>query len=141
MTADGRLVMLDFDTVRRYELQKGRDTVFMGSKDTAAPEQFGFSQTDVRTDIYGAGRTLLYLACGSFEEKKLEKTACSRDLKKVIHRAIALEPDRRQQTAEQLLQELKRCGSSLEIRSGRRASMVSAISFLFGGYWPYPYGI
>ena len=81
VTADGQLVMLDFDTARRFQPEKERDTVFVGSKDTAAPEQFGFSQTDVRTDIYGAGRTLLYLLCGSFEERQLDSVVCSRRLK------------------------------------------------------------
>lgn len=109
VTADGQLVMLDFDTARRFQPEKERDTVFVGSKDTAAPEQFGFSQTDVRTDIYGAGRTLLYLLCGSFEERQLDSVVCSRRLKQTVRRAVAFEPDRRQQQAGELLAELKQC--------------------------------
>ncbi len=111
VTADGQLVMLDFDTARRFQPEKERDTVFVGSKDTAAPEQFGFCQTDVRTDIYGAGRTLLYLLCGSFEEKQLDGVVCSRRLKQTVRRAVAFEPARRQQRAGELLAELKQCGN------------------------------
>ncbi len=114
VTEENRLVLLDFDTVRRYEPEKERDTVFLGSKDTAAPEQFGCGQTDVRSDVYGAGRTLLYLACGCYDKKELDGADCSEKLKKVIRRAIEFEPARRYQKIGELREELLRCRDTKE---------------------------
>lgn len=80
---------------RRYEPGKARDTVFVVSHETAAPEQYGFSQSDERTDVYGAGRTLMFLACGSYHEKQLDRLRLSRGLRRVLRRAASAQPERR----------------------------------------------
>ena len=108
-TPEGRLVLLDFDAARRYDPEKERDTVCMGSKDTAAPEQYGFCQTDVRSDIYGVGKTLLYLLCGSYEAGRLNRADCSRRLKRTIRKAAAFEPEKRFREIGELKRELVRC--------------------------------
>ena len=62
---DGRLALIDFGTMRVYKPGKAGDTVCLGTRGYAAPEQFGgMGQTDARTDIYGLGATLYYLATG-----------------------------------------------------------------------------
>ena len=58
------IALVDCDAARQYNAQKACDTLFVVSRQTAAPEQYGFSQSDMRTDVFGAGRTLLYAACG-----------------------------------------------------------------------------
>ena len=50
---DGKQVYLfDFDIARNYIENQKRDTTVLGSQGYAAPEQFGFYQTDIRSDIY-----------------------------------------------------------------------------------------
>lgn len=61
ITLDGRLKVVDFDIARTYQMGQRKDTVMMGTQGYAAPEQFGFGQTDARTDIYGIGALLNYL--------------------------------------------------------------------------------
>jgi len=46
MTNDGKIKLIDFDIARVYQPGKGRDTMLMGTQGYAAPEQFGFGQTD-----------------------------------------------------------------------------------------------
>lgn len=72
----GVLYLIDLDTARQYMADKTRDTQLMGTPSLAAPEQFGFCQSDFRTDIYGIGKTMLYLATG---------TTSSEDLKRMSH--------------------------------------------------------
>ncbi|MBR1693076.1 MAG: protein kinase, partial [Lachnospiraceae bacterium] len=52
--------MIDLDTVREYKITSQRDTVFIGTVETAAPEQFGYQQTSIRTDIYSLGVLLVF---------------------------------------------------------------------------------
>lgn len=43
----------------------------MGTQGYAAPEQFGFGQTDARTDIYAMGVLLNYMLVREFPMEKL----------------------------------------------------------------------
>jgi len=56
ITEDGILKLIDFDASRQYKRLSGNsDTRILGTADYAAPEQFGYKQTDVRSDIYSMG--------------------------------------------------------------------------------------
>ena len=48
-------VLIDFDASRIHKLLSGGDTRVLGTMGYAAPEQYGFSQTDHRADIYSLG--------------------------------------------------------------------------------------
>lgn len=61
VTSDGYLKLVDFNISRTFEIGKSRDTVLLGTAEYAAPEQFGYYQTDNRTDIYAFGVLLLVL--------------------------------------------------------------------------------
>lgn len=62
---DGSLKLIDFGIAREYKDQNIEDTVSLGTKGYAAPEQFGGKgQTDARTDIYCLGVTLYHLVTG-----------------------------------------------------------------------------
>lgn len=62
---DGLLKLVDFGIARTYKKEQAQDTVCLGTKGYAAPEQFGGQgQTDPRTDVYGVGVTLYHLVTG-----------------------------------------------------------------------------
>lgn len=52
---NGTIKLLDFDAARFYDESQDRDTELIGTYGYAAPEQYGFMQTDGRTDIYAVG--------------------------------------------------------------------------------------
>lgn len=52
--------LVDFDIARTVSPGKSRDTVVLGTKGFAAPEQCGYAQTDGRSDIYALGAILNY---------------------------------------------------------------------------------
>lgn len=52
------LKLIDFDISRRHYGDKPHDTGLFGTVGYAAPEQYGFEETDFRTDIYAAGRVI-----------------------------------------------------------------------------------
>ena len=61
LTNAGKVKLIDFDAARLEKPGKFADTRFIGTPGFAAPEQYGFHQTDERTDIYSLGLTLKLL--------------------------------------------------------------------------------
>lgn len=62
LTDVGELKLIDFDAARLEKPDSVADTYLIGTPGFAAPEQYGFHQTDERTDIYALGLTLKMLA-------------------------------------------------------------------------------
>ena len=84
-----------------------RDTTQLGTYGFASPEQYGFAQTDARSDVYSLGRMLGYLLTGvmpaegeKYEAALEDDSLVSPDLRAVIQRASAMEPSARYQSAE-----------------------------------------
>ncbi|MEJ1644188.1 protein kinase, partial [Escherichia coli] len=61
---DNTVKLIDFGIAREFKTDSLSDTSYMGTRGYAAPEQYGKSQTDERTDIYSLGVTLYYLLTG-----------------------------------------------------------------------------
>lgn len=62
---DGTLVLVDFGTARERKAEAVGDTVWLGTRGYAAPEQYGGrGQTGPKTDIYGLGAVLYHLLTG-----------------------------------------------------------------------------
>lgn len=84
--ADGHIRLIDFDAAREPKEAAEQDTRLLGTKGYAPPEQFGFSQTDERTDIYALGVTFREL---------LGNAARKARWRHILKRCTALEPKRR----------------------------------------------
>lgn len=97
----GHLKLVDFGIARRYQPDKTRDTVYLGTEYFAAPEQFEEKglQTDMRTDIYGLGKTLEYLS--EYAD------GLSDGFMAVIRKCLKPEPDDRYPDAGSLLEDLE----------------------------------
>lgn len=51
--------LIDFDAARTVKEDSPTDTMLLGTKGYAPPEQYGYGQTDARSDIYSLGVTFL----------------------------------------------------------------------------------
>ena len=96
------LILIDVDAGHEFTPEKSRDTVFAGTYGNAAPEQFGFRQSDVRTDVYGLGKTFLSLLNAS----ENDDSQISTELSAILHKATAFEPDQRYRSVKELQQAL-----------------------------------
>ena len=121
LTADHRIKLIDFDIARQYQPGKHRDTVMMGTEGYAAPEQFGFSQTDARTDIYGLGVLFNYLLTGKFP---VEEKAAGQ-MGKIISRCTAMNPEDRYQDVKELMCALENAGAEKSPKQQKSSVIVS----------------
>ena len=96
------LYLIDFDIARIVKETAGRDTRLLGTEGYAAPEQFGFRQSDARTDLYGAGVLYNEMLTGCFPNERLADGAAG----EIIRRCISMEPESRFANAERLKQAL-----------------------------------
>lgn len=69
---DGGVKLIDFGISRRYDESAGKDTVCFGTREFAPPEQYGFSQTDRRADIYSLGVLMAWLLTGETDPAKAQ---------------------------------------------------------------------
>lgn len=102
------LCLIDYDIARTIKEEAPRDTRLLGTQGYAAPEQFGFQQTDARTDLYGAGVLYNMMLTGTFPQKKL----ADGEEGQIIGRCICLDPADRFPSAKALKEaigELRSC--------------------------------
>ncbi len=113
---DGNIKIIDFGIAREYKEQSLSDTVCLGTKGYAAPEQFGGKgQTDVRTDVFCLGVTLYHLVTGHspcdppFEIYPIRYWNPQLDpgLEAIIQKCTQLNPDDRYQSCAELLYALQ----------------------------------
>lgn len=114
---NGIIKLIDFGTMKNYDESCTEDTVNLGTKGYAAPEQFGGrGQTDARTDIYGLGMTMYHLITGvnpslppfEFKPPGYYRKDISVGLERIIMKCIEIERENRYQSAMDLLNDLEK---------------------------------
>lgn len=140
ITPGGEAVFIDFGTMRSYKKDGSRDTFVVGTRGTAAPEQYGYTQTDQRTDVYAIGQTMLYMVSESYEMDQLSECNISRKMKKVIEKACSFEPDKRYTDASELSRAIEKCQKNsrkiLWKKTGVAVGLIAVgyiLAFLFPG--------
>lgn len=114
---DGHIRLIDFDAARMPKDDLEQDTKLLGTRGYAPPEQYGFSQTDARADIYALGVTLKQLL-GDKSGKPYYR--------RIIQKCTNLDPDKRYQSVWQV----KRAFSY-----GKRCVLYGFIIFLLVLLW------
>lgn len=137
---DGNIKIIDFGIAREYKEQGLADTVSLGTKGYAAPEQFGGKgQTDARTDVYCLGVTLYHIVTGHspcdppYEIYPIRHWNPQLDsgLEAVIEKCTQLNPaDRYQSCAELLyaLQHYKENGAAYRSKQKKKLGSFIAVA-------------
>lgn len=102
------LVIIDLGIARVWRDGADADTVKFGTRSYAPPEQYGFGQTSVRSDIYALGALLFFCLTGADPKpgrdmrEQCEAHGIPVPLTDVICMAMALDPAKRFASAEAL---------------------------------------
>ena len=115
--------LLDFGVAREMHRENSPDTRAFGTSGYAPPEQYGFGQTDARSDIYALGVTM----------KELLEEGNHGWLTAVLDKCTALDPKDRYQNADELKAALLRPSYRRPLRIA--AIFLAACIMLGIGYW------
>lgn len=99
---DKNIFLIDLVTIREINNINDSDTFYIGTRGYASPEQYGFSQTNSKSDIYTIGTTLYFLVTGQEPlnhnitlETLKSNSLVSEKYKMIINKCCAFDPNNR----------------------------------------------
>ncbi len=127
IVAPAGLFLIDFGIARRYRDGAGGDTVRFGTRAWAPPEQYGFGQTDVRSDVFALGKLLGFCLTGEELDAPIDAAALAgvagTALAEVAARATAFDPAGRYESVRALKKAfLAAVGAGAEAGEGAAAA-------------------
>ncbi|MCM1262361.1 MAG: protein kinase [Butyrivibrio sp.] len=121
---DGSIALIDFGISRVFKADGDVDTVFCGTENYAPPEQYGFMQTDVRSDIYSFGIVISWLLTGEAKPIRNPVTRMGR----IAAKCCEFAPNKRYRNDQALLRALYHATDNYRRR--RRNWLIAAASLL-----------
>lgn len=116
ITPEGEVALIDFGISRVYKPGQESDTVYIGSKGYAAPEQFyGTGQSSVQTDIYALGAVMYFMLTGKAPSTALEPLYDENydedvniDIREIIKKAMKIKAEERHSSIEEMRKEISK---------------------------------
>ena len=119
---NGNAWLIDFGASKTVSGDKTQDTRILGTPGFAPPEQYGFSTTDTRSDIYALGKTMQALLGEKYNGR----------LNGVIVKCTQFDPQKRIASVAELKKLLLQTQSSSK---NRVATAAAVLAILAGGYY------
>lgn len=120
LNSKGRVKIIDFDSSRLYKAESEGDTRLLGTERYAPPEQYGFSQTDCRSDIYSLG--VVFGMFPTFSSKARQKR-----WKQLVEKCTLFAPESRFQTVEEVEKEVNKIERISRIQFWRTGGRIAGI--------------
>ncbi len=98
LTPDKKVYLIDYNAARLDDKHQAEDTVLLGTKGFAAPEQYGFGSSDITTDIYAIGMLMNTLLTGRVTR---EDIAAGR-FEKIIRKCLQMDRSMRYSSVNEL---------------------------------------
>lgn len=106
----GVLRLVDIESMRVYKTGQETDTFYVTSRGYSPPEQYGFRQTDERSDIYSLGAVMFFIFTGErpvhdrvFSDEVVEKWPADPELLTIIRKCMAYDPGKRYGSVDELV--------------------------------------
>ncbi len=122
ISKEGNLKLIDLGAARMFKQGRVADTEQIGTRGYAAPEQYGFNQSDSRTDIYAAG-IVLHAVMERFNEK-------AKPYEAIAARCARLDPKDRFISAQAMRRALIMAKHKRTITAGCAALAVAAAALI-----------
>lgn len=143
----GQLWLIDFSISRVYDKTAENDTRYLGTKNFAAPEQYGYAQTDARTDIYSLGILIGWMLTTEVKRDSMLQKITNKRLMKIVNKCTSFDPASRYPSVDRLLAGLKRMANKDRIK-WRTLFVLACLAFFCVGFSlgrfsgiPFPIGI
>ena len=131
MASAGGVTLIDLGIARTWREGGEQDTTHFGTRAYAPPEQFGFGQTDVTSDVYALGMLLFFCLMGrdpvaADRERGFAGVGVPEPLRAVVARATELDPARRLRTVREFKDALL---AALPAASGEKNQQLDPPTF------------
>ena len=103
ITNDNIMKIIDINSAKEFHENSSEDTILFGTKNYAAPEQFGFGQSDKRTDIYALGVLINVCLTGQLPKDKL---CTSHGFREIVKKCTNIEPQNRYNDVGELMNDI-----------------------------------
>lgn len=127
-------VLIDFHASRLENPLHDTDTRILGTSGYAAPEQYGFAQTDARADLYALGVLTNEMLTGCHPSSRL----AAGKLRPIIEKCIEVNVDKRYSSAAELVLSLEAGDQNKSLRrwkAATAAAWVVALAALILAVW------
>ena len=133
--SEAKAWLIDYGISREYDASAAKDTQYFGTADFAPPEQYGFSQTDSRSDIFSLGVLIGWLLTGESQPRKAMPKLGSARLQKIVKTCTELTPERRYPSADRVKQALLHADGHVQKRILRGVCCVAiSLACLCAGF-------
>lgn len=122
ITEYDHVILLDFNAAKFFSASEASDTILLGTKGYAAPEQYGFGSSSPKTDIYALGILL--------KELTSVLTDIPAEVSKIIEKCTELNPSDRYDNIDDVSDALLQCISP----QSKKPLMRSCQKFLPPGF-------
>lgn len=130
ISSDYVLKLIDFGIARQNKKDQARDTTILGTVGYAAPEQFGFHQTDARTDIYAVGVLWNKLLTGKMPDEVIYG---KKPYGAMIRKCIEMDAGERYQSAWEMKRVLEKHMAKMpEKEQGEKENGMVSLAWLPG---------
>ncbi len=131
----GHLHLIDFGISRVYDKDAKEDTVCYGTRHFAAPEQYGFAQTDNRADIFSLGVLLGWLLTGESDLKNIHNKISNSRLLRIVKKCTAFTPEKRYANVNKIKADLLNVDRHRQKRAVRCAcTLLACAACLCAGF-------
>lgn len=100
---DSQVFLLDVNGAKTEKTGEQEDTVLFGTKHYAAPEQYGFQTSSVRTDIYAIGVLFNVLLTGVLPKEQLSDKYTD-----IIRKCTKMDPEDRYASVNELVADIQK---------------------------------
>lgn len=114
LSSINKVSIIDMGIAREYDILKEEDTYVSGTPVLAPPEQFGYGQTEVRSDIYSFGILLYYLYNKDFVINPQALSALPKGLLTIIKKCTSFSPQMRYKNIKVLKAKLLKLSNSIK---------------------------
>lgn len=121
LTKNNSVKLIDFSISRIEKENSEFDTDFLGTRGYAPPEQFGFGQTDARSDIFSLGITFQKILGENYRGY----------LKKILQKCTELDPAKRYRNVEEISADIDKNFFLHKLKNFSLKFILTAGIFLF----------
>lgn len=128
MLTQDTLTLIDFGISRLYNEGAEQDTCHFGTRLYAPPEQFGFGQTDVRSDVYTLGMLLYFCVTAEVPAARARDTGFHDSripgrLREVLVKATDLDPKKRYPSVRKMREDFVRAATRMRLAPRQQPHM------------------